>query len=87
ESVDDLDDEVVDTLLSRLTFQTASADDGADLASAVGTAREDVGADARTVIYLSVPPTAMESMITMLGREGLADDARLIIEKPFGTTW
>ncbi|KGI66518.1 glucose-6-phosphate dehydrogenase [Mycolicibacterium rufum] len=85
ESVDDLDDEVVDTLLSRLTFQTASADDGADLASAVGTAREDVGADARTVIYLSVPPTAMESMITMLGREGLADDARLIIEKPFGT--
>ncbi len=84
-SVEDLDDGVVDTLLSRLTFQTASADDGSDLASAVSAARDDVGDGARTVIYLSVPPTAMESMIEMLGREGLADDARLIIEKPFGT--
>ncbi|KMO69692.1 glucose-6-phosphate dehydrogenase [Mycolicibacterium chubuense] len=86
ESVDDLDDEIVDTLLQHLSFQTASADDGADLASAVDAARSDVGDGAQTVIYLSVPPTAMESMIAMLGREGLADDgARMIIEKPFGT--
>lgn len=85
ESVDDLDDGVVDTLLQRLSFQSASADDGSDLASAVDGARSDVGADAQTVIYLSVPPTAMESMIAMLGREGLADGARMIIEKPFGT--
>lgn len=85
ESVDDLDDDVVGKLLQRLSFQTASADDGSDLASAVGTARADVGADAQTVIYLSVPPTAMESMIAMLGREGLADGARMVIEKPFGT--
>lgn len=85
ESVDDLDDHVVDTLLQRSSFQTASADDGTDLATAVDAARSDVGDDAQTVIYLSVPPTAMESMIAMLGREGLADGARMIIEKPFGT--
>ncbi|KMO72662.1 glucose-6-phosphate dehydrogenase [Mycolicibacterium obuense] len=85
ESIDDLDAGVVEKLLQRLSFQTSNADDGADLASAVTTAKSDVGADAQTVIYLSVPPTAMEPMIAMLGREGLATDARMIIEKPFGT--
>ena len=44
-----------------------------------------LGEDARILIYLSVPPTAMQSMIGMLGREHLAADARVIIEKPFGT--
>lgn len=85
ESIDELDAEVVEKLLQRLSFQTSNADDGADLASAVTAAKSDVGADAQTVIYLSVPPTAMEPMIAMLGREGLATDARMIIEKPFGT--
>ena len=27
----------------------------------------------------------MESMIGMLGREHLTDDARVVVEKPFGT--
>jgi glucose-6-phosphate 1-dehydrogenase len=83
--VDDLDDDVVRDFLSRLSFQTSSADDGADLAAVVSAARERLGHDARTLIYLSVPPTAMQSMIGMLGREHLAGDARVIIEKPFGT--
>ena len=74
-----------ENFLSRLSFQTSSADDGADLAAAVSAARERLGHDARTLIYLSVPPTAMQSMIGMLGREHLAGDARVIIEKPFGT--
>ncbi len=85
DSVDDVDAGVLDDLLSRLTFQAATAEDGSALAAKVGELRAAVGDDASTLIYLSVPPTAMESMITMLGREGLADDARLIIEKPFGT--
>jgi len=83
--VDDLDDEVADDVLGRLTFQTSDADDGKDLAKAVGQALDDLGEDAKKLIYLSVPPSAMEPMIGMLGREGLADDARLVIEKPFGT--
>lgn len=85
DSIDDVDDAVVRNLLERLTFQSATADDGADLADAVRRTRESLGPGATTLIYLSVPPTAMEPMIAMLGREGLADGARLVVEKPFGT--
>ena len=85
EGVDQPDQAVVDDLLSRLTFQASSDDDGTDLARAVATAKERLGSDTRTLIYLSVPPTAMAPLIGMLGREGLAEHARLIVEKPFGT--
>jgi glucose-6-phosphate 1-dehydrogenase len=85
ESVDTLDEGVLSDLLSRIRFQTSDADDGADLAAAVREAGKKLGADARVVIYLSVPPEAMQPMIEMLGHEGLAEDARIVVEKPFGT--
>ena len=34
--------------------------------------------------YLAVPPTLFETVIKSLGNAGLAKDARLIVEKPFG---
>ncbi|AQA04874.1 glucose-6-phosphate dehydrogenase [Mycobacterium sp. MS1601] len=85
EFVDDLDGGVADAVLGRLTFTVSDADDGADLAEAVREAQRELGTDVRTVIYLSVPPAATRSMITMLGREQLTEDTRIVIEKPFGT--
>ena len=85
DSIDDVDDDTLRELLQRLTFQAASADDGSDLAAKVSEAKEKFGGDARTLIYLSVPPSAMKAMIEMLGREKLADGARIVVEKPFGT--
>ncbi len=86
ESVDDLDDDVVGDLLQRITFRTSDADDGADLAAHVREVEESLGEpdEVRRLVYLSVPPTAMSGMVAMLGREGLAERARLVIEKPFG---
>ena len=87
DTIEDLDAEVADALLERVSFQTSDADDGADLAAAVRDAEEAFGsdpADVRRLLYLSVPPAAMEPMIGMLDRESLADRARLVIEKPFG---
>jgi glucose-6-phosphate 1-dehydrogenase len=84
-SIDDIDEDVLDDVLGRLTFVVSDADDGSDLAAAVQSALDDLGDDAEKLIYLSVPPSAMKPMIGMLGREGLADGARLVIEKPFGT--
>ena len=81
----DTDEQILSEFLRRLTFQVADDSDGADLAKAVQQARADLGDDARTLIYLSVPPTAMQPMIAMLGREKLTDGARVVIEKPFGT--
>lgn len=84
ESVDDLDEEVARVLLDRVSFRTSDADDGADLAARVREVEKGLGDDVRRVVYLSVPPTAMSGMVGMLGREGLAERARLVIEKPFG---
>ncbi|MFB1296131.1 glucose-6-phosphate dehydrogenase [Mycobacterium sp. pW049] len=85
DSIETLDDEIVDELLDRLTFQSANDEDGAELAAQVRQARDDLGDGAQTLVYLSVPPTAMKPMIEMLGREGMTDGARIIVEKPFGT--
>ncbi|MFL6696451.1 MAG: glucose-6-phosphate dehydrogenase, partial [Vitreoscilla sp.] len=38
----------------------------------------------RPAHYLAVPPTLFETVIQSLGAAGLAKDARLIVEKPFG---
>jgi glucose-6-phosphate 1-dehydrogenase len=84
DSVDDLDEEVARELLGRTSFRTSDADDGSDLAARVREVEEDLGDDVLRLVYLSVPPTAMSGMVAMLGREGLAERARLVIEKPFG---
>ncbi len=85
EFVDDLDVDVAEQLVSRTSFQTSDADDGSDLAAAVRDAESELGDDARRLVYLSVPPAAMEPMIRMLGETGIADGARIVVEKPFGT--
>ncbi|MDT5069112.1 MAG: glucose-6-phosphate 1-dehydrogenase [Mycobacterium sp.] len=85
EFVDDPDTKVVEDLLGRLSFQTSDGDDGKDLAAAVHEARTRLGEDSRTLIYLSIPPKATQAMIGMLGREDMTDDARVVVEKPFGT--
>lgn len=84
-AVDDLDETVADRLLERLDFCVSDADDGQDLSEAVSAAESELGDDVRRLIYLSVPPSAMEPMIGMLGATGLADGARIVLEKPFGT--
>ncbi|TCK26660.1 glucose-6-phosphate dehydrogenase [Pseudonocardia endophytica] len=70
---------------SRLTFVPSNADDGSDLARAVREAEDGLGDGARRLVYLSVPPGAMLGMVRMLGDSGIADNSRLVLEKPFGT--
>ncbi|WP_232680772.1 glucose-6-phosphate dehydrogenase [Nocardioides sp. R-C-SC26] len=89
---DDVDQAVLDDVLARTTFQTSSADDGAELAAAVAKAEQEIAADAdvavddvRRLLFCSIPPGAVEKLVAMLGREGLDDRARLVVEKPFGT--
>ncbi|MDN4175288.1 glucose-6-phosphate dehydrogenase [Nocardioides sp. SOB77] len=84
DSVDDVEESVLEELAGRVSFEASSADDGSDLAGAIGRAEEDLGEDTRRLVYLSVPPSAMQGMVGMLGREGIAERARLVVEKPFG---
>jgi glucose-6-phosphate 1-dehydrogenase len=68
-----------------IRFVVSSADDGDDLAAAVAEAEKELGDDVRRLLYLSVPPLAMEPMIAMLDSTGLAERAHLVLEKPFGS--
>ena len=61
-------------------------DDGPEgLARAVHEAEGELGGVSRRLHYLSVPPRAAQDVVAMLGRAGLVDRARIIMEKPFGT--
>jgi glucose-6-phosphate 1-dehydrogenase len=85
-AADDLDDGAFQAFAETLSFVTSSADDGAELATAVRAAREELGEDSRTLLYLSVPPSAMQPMVGMLAETGLSTDrARIVMEKPFGS--
>ncbi|UMG93382.1 glucose-6-phosphate dehydrogenase [Nocardioides sp. TF02-7] len=92
EFVGDVEEEVAARLLERISFRTSSADDGTELAEAVHAAEDRLALDAgvtlgdvRRLLYLSVPPQAVEDMVGMLDRVDLTDRARLVVEKPFGT--
>ena len=70
---------------SKLSFVPASAAQPGALVEAVAEAERDLGPDVRRLHYLAVPPDAFAPMVAMLGTTGLAERARLIIEKPFGS--
>src|SRR4051794_35749166 len=70
--------------VSRVSFIGQSA--GIDaLAKAVNDLEDDLGFDVARLHYLSVPPAAAPEVVQSLGEVGLADRARIIMEKPFGT--
>jgi glucose-6-phosphate 1-dehydrogenase len=73
-----------DEFAARLSFVVSSADDGRDLAQAITDAEEEIDAEGERLVYLSVPPGAMQDMAVMLGDTGIADHCSLVVEKPFG---
>jgi glucose-6-phosphate 1-dehydrogenase len=77
------DEDEWEEFAALLTYVDA-ADDGA-LAPAVERAEREIGGEARRLHYLSVPPAAAPGIVTALGESGLADRARVIMEKPFGS--
>ncbi len=77
-------DEHWDEFASRLSFVPSSAEDGTELARAIGAAEAEIGAEGERLVYLSVPPGAMRDMVTMLGKSGIAENCALVVEKPFG---
>jgi glucose-6-phosphate 1-dehydrogenase len=56
-----------------------------DLVDAVARAEAELGGKAGRLFYLSIPPVAFAEVVEMLGTTSLARDARVILEKPFGT--
>jgi glucose-6-phosphate 1-dehydrogenase len=82
---DEVDEEAWAAWAERLSFVASSAENASELAAAVEQAEQELGGEARRLLYLSVPPGAMQPMVEALGRDGLTERARLVMEKPFGT--
>ena len=69
-----------DRLMSMLHYVSGDYNDATTF-----TALKTVLGDAkRPAFYLAIPPSLFATVIQSLGRAGLAQDARVIVEKPFG---
>jgi glucose-6-phosphate 1-dehydrogenase len=78
---DGIDDPAAfDRLISLLDYVRGDYNDIATF-SALKTALGDAK---RPAYYLAIPPSLFATVIQSLGRAGLAQDARVIVEKPFG---
>lgn len=69
----------------KLSFGAADPEAPGPLLAAVRAAEQSIGGSPRRICHLAVPPDAFQSVVEMLGATGLAEGARIIVEKPFGT--
>jgi len=63
-----------------------NTDSPGSLLDVLATARKTLGGDPQLIHYLAVPPDAFAELTRALGKHGLAKDARVVYEKPFGTS-
>ncbi|MCH0540355.1 glucose-6-phosphate dehydrogenase [Streptomyces sp. MUM 203J] len=70
---------------ASLSFGAADPEAPGPLLAKVKAAEEALGGRARRLFHLAVPPAAFASVIRLLGDTRLAEDSRVIVEKPFGT--
>jgi glucose-6-phosphate 1-dehydrogenase len=83
-----LDDDSWPRFRERLRFAGGGFDnqDPGSLLDVLAHARQQVGDDAQLVHYFAVPPSAFGPLTDALGQHGLAENARVVYEKPFGTS-
>ncbi len=75
-----VDDEVFDRFAARLSY--VQGDFGA--AETYGRVRDAIGSAQRPVFYLEIPPFLFGTVIKGLSEARLTENARVVVEKPFG---
>ena len=68
------------SLLARFQYVSGDYTDLATFAAI----KQALGGAKRPAHYLAIPPSLFETVIRNLGEAGLARDARVIVEKPYG---
>ena len=63
-----------------------TSDSPGSLLDVLDEARKSLGGDPQLVHYLAVPPAAFAEITKALGQHSLARNARVVYEKPFGTS-
>jgi glucose-6-phosphate 1-dehydrogenase len=76
--------EELDAFAARLRYVEQSAG-AAGLATAVADAEDELGGRLRRLHYLSIPPAAAADVVRLIGEADLNANARVVMEKPFGT--
>ena len=74
------DKRALKTLLSRLQYVSGDYKDPATFTAI----KQALGGAKRPAFYLAIPPSLFETVIENLGKAGLTNNARMIVEKPFG---
>jgi glucose-6-phosphate 1-dehydrogenase len=74
------DNKAFKRLLSLLQYVSGDYKDPATFAAI----KKALGKAKRPAFYLAIPPVLFETVIESLGKAGLAENARVIVEKPFG---
>jgi len=74
------DQQALRTLLSLIRYVSGDYKDPATFTAI----KKELGGARRPAHYLAIPPTLFETVIHGLGQAGLAEHARVIVEKPFG---
>ncbi|MGD0443564.1 MAG: glucose-6-phosphate dehydrogenase [Edaphobacter sp.] len=74
------DKQALRALLSLLKYVSGDYNDPATFAAI----QKELGSARRPAHYLAIPPSLFETVIQGLGAAGLAKNARVIVEKPFG---
>jgi glucose-6-phosphate 1-dehydrogenase len=69
----------------NLSFAAGQAGHTKEIQTAVQQAEKQIGGSPWRLYHLAVPPIAATGLIALLGGTGLAEHARVIMEKPFGT--
>jgi len=82
------DKEAWDAFSQRVLFAGGgfTSDSPGSLLDVLAQGRESVGGDPQLVHYLALPPVAFGETTKALGQHGLAQNARVVYEKPFGTS-
>jgi glucose-6-phosphate 1-dehydrogenase len=77
-----------ESFAKRLMFAGGgfSTDDPGSLLDVIGTSRKSLGGDPQLIHYFAVPPGAFAELTKALGKHNLAAGARVVYEKPFGTS-
>ena len=78
---DDVDEQVLSEFLSRLRYVGGDAEDG----SLYDRLRDALAGASAPVFYVATPPATFLDVADELAAAGLVDNARLVVEKPFGT--
>ncbi len=79
-TVEDPDGDTLDAMLARLSYVQGDYGESATydrVKKALGDARQPV-------FYLEIPPSLFATVVAGLGKAGLVEHARVVIEKPFG---